>query len=179
MDGVIDGLYDWPLLRVIQHHRQANVEFPLRAGANPNGQHLHFVMDYSAHFLGRQAGQYNLCSNVPGSPQIKGHSSHRQFVGRQQESNRNLTRFWAKPGSPPLPPAVHNTAIAALEIVAREGSIEAFDAIMSKIPDVLFLTSPRPHFLTLSFSPDGIPPLLAESRSVTLFMASIAYYERE
>ncbi|MCJ1469873.1 hypothetical protein MMC07_008517 [Pseudocyphellaria aurata] len=175
MDGVIDGLYDSPLLRAIKYHRQANVELLLRAGADPNGQHIRFLP-----------------------------SPIRRPI--DEIPSRNLTRFWAEPGFPSRPPAAPNMVMTALERAAREGLVEAFDAVLSKSPDVSFWISPQPaempsppphsalspssplhaaveerheimlsHLLTLGFSPNTIPALASESRSVTPLMASIAY----
>ncbi|MCJ1264305.1 hypothetical protein MMC22_004176 [Lobaria immixta] len=170
MDGVIDGLYDSPLLRAIQHHRQANVELLLRTGADPNGQHIRCMMNYSARIMGRRVGGFNFCSNVPGPPQTEplliGHGPP-QTTRRatEQEPNRGLTRFWAEPDFPPLPPAAPNTAMTALERAAREGPIEALDAILSKSPDVSFWTSPQPAEMP------SLPPHSALSASSLLHAA--------
>lgn len=95
------------------------------------------MMDYSARFMNRRAEEYRLPLNVPYPPR-------NEPLLIEHDPSRNLTRFWAEPGFPPLPPAAPNIAMTALERAAREGSIEAFDAILSKSPDVSFWTSPQP-----------------------------------
>ncbi len=146
MDGFLHGIYDSPLLRAIKFHRQSNVELLLRLGADPNGQSISSMSDYANRFL-------RFRPRVPSSQadesiqslgeQLPQHATHQLGDVTANEINEGPARFWAEKDFPPHSLAASNAAMTAVELAAREGSIDALHAVLARDPDVSFWLLPQ------------------------------------
>ena len=146
MDGSLHGIYDSPLLRAIKFHRQSNVDLLLQAGADPNGQSIWSMFDYAKRFQRfrprKFIAQPEESSRSP-EERLEQQISLESGEITQNEIDEGCSRFWAEKDFPPLSFAASNAAMTAVEMAAREGSIDALQAVLARGPDVSFWLLPR------------------------------------
>lgn len=141
MDGVLQGIYDSPLLRAIQHNRLENVRYLLDAQADPNGQSLDSMSDYSVRFLrfrDPKDRDYSHALCPPREPILGQISLDQNAPLTEEEINDGPARFWTGKSLPPPRFQALNSAMTAVEMAARCGSTECLHAILAKEPDISF-----------------------------------------
>ena len=146
MDGSLHGIYDSPLLRAIKYHLQSNVDLLLQAGADPNGQSIWSMSDYARRFLRFRPRKFIAQpEELSRSPEERLEQQINLESGEitQNEIDEGCSRFWAEKDLPPLSFAASNAAMTAVELAAREGSIDALHAVLARGPDVSFWILPR------------------------------------
>ena len=74
--------------------------------------------------------------------QLPQHATHQSGDVTRNEINEGPGRFWAEMDFPPHSLAASNAAMTAVELTAREGSIDALHAVLARDPDVSFWLFP-------------------------------------
>ncbi|KAL8806036.1 MAG: hypothetical protein Q9182_001568 [Xanthomendoza sp. 2 TL-2023] len=182
MNGRSDGIYDSPLLRAIESGQLENISILLRAGADPNGQLLRLMYDYSMPFarsiyqnVAIQDREFNVQTNV----QLDRNAAVYTENMTRAEMEEGPARFWAGKAFPPLLSGAMNAPMTAIEMAARKGSIEALQTILTAGADHSFwLSSPPSPPLTLSHSALSISsPLHAaiEERNTEMLKELLSY----
>ncbi|KAL8805948.1 MAG: hypothetical protein Q9223_004999 [Gallowayella weberi] len=182
MKGTSDGIYDSPLLRAIESGQSANISVLLRAGADPNGQSLRLMYDYSKPFARSsyqnvriQDREFNVQTNV----QLDRNAAVYTENMTRAEIEEGPARFWAGKAFPPPLFGAMNEPMTAMEMAARKGSIEVLRTILTAGADCSFwLSSPPSPPLTLSHSALSVSsPLHAaiEERNTEMLKELLSY----
>lgn len=82
--------------------------------------------------------------------QLPQHATHQLGDVTENEIIEGPARFWAEKEFPPHSLAASNAAMTAVELAAREGSIDALHAVLARDPDVSFWLLPRVSRVTSS-----------------------------
>ena len=71
-------------------------------------------------------------------PNLPQHATNQSGDMTRTEINEGPARFWAEKDFPPHSLAASNAAMTAVELAAREGSIDALHAVLARDPDISF-----------------------------------------